>query len=146
MSAPYIIIRPVEASPYIDRGLFNGYVAVPKGHPWFGVDYDSIWADVHGGLTYGEMEGDLYVVGFDTAHCDDTAADWPIQRVAAECLSLLSQAQEASVTKFNTQCRWCGLVQFNEDEECGTCTCGGALNLITPQDHAFYLGELKAPF
>lgn len=37
-------------------GHLCGYVGVPPHHPWYGKDYDSIEARVHGGLTYGEHE------------------------------------------------------------------------------------------
>ena len=53
-------------------GAWLGYVGVREGHRWFGVDYNDISADVHGGLTYsgthwGES-GDVWWVGFDCAH------------------------------------------------------------------------------
>lgn len=62
-------------------GAWCGYVAVPPGHPWHGLDYDSVEADVHGGLTYaGKCHGeichvpapgepdDVYWLGFDCGH------------------------------------------------------------------------------
>lgn len=33
-------------------GALCGYVGVSEGHPAFGKDYDSVAADVHGGLTF----------------------------------------------------------------------------------------------
>ncbi|WP_075510288.1 hypothetical protein [Mycobacterium ostraviense] len=51
-------------------GAANGYVKIPAGHHWHGLDYDAINVDVHGGLTYAD--GDW--IGFDTAHCGDI---WP---------------------------------------------------------------------
>lgn len=33
-------------------GAWNGYVAVPRGHPWHGLAYDAIPAKVHFGLTF----------------------------------------------------------------------------------------------
>lgn len=72
-------------------GALCGYVGVPKGHPWYQVDYDSVGKDpdVHGGLTFSdhcqEGEGDrkichvveegeddhVWWLGFDCAHCFD---------------------------------------------------------------------------
>jgi hypothetical protein len=53
----------------------SGYINVPKKHPWFGKEYDSVNVDVHGGLTYsdtGAAKG-LWRLGFDTAHYGDIA-------------------------------------------------------------------------
>jgi hypothetical protein len=79
-------------------GALCGYVGVPPGHPWHGKDYDSIDAEVHGGVTYSEAcDGDqehgichvprpgepehLWWIGFDCAHLGDftpgTAAHYP---------------------------------------------------------------------
>ena len=57
-------------------GTLCGYVGVPKGNKFFGVDYDSGEVndlnEIHGGLTYSEMGDDGYwYFGFDTAHSDD---------------------------------------------------------------------------
>ena len=60
-------------------GYRCGYVRVPPGHPWHGKDYDSIDAEVHGGLTFAEpdtdcgkgADDDAWWVGFDCAHCMD---------------------------------------------------------------------------
>lgn len=49
----------------------NGYVVIPSMHPWYHEDYDSIDAEVHGGLTYADEIGNEWVVGFDTAHAGD---------------------------------------------------------------------------
>lgn len=58
-------------------GIWCGYVAIPQGHPWHGVDYDDIDADVHGGLTYAsnhkplhEPDGNWWI-GFDCGHAPD---------------------------------------------------------------------------
>ncbi len=65
-------------------GSWCGYVAVPKGHPWYDLPYDSVEADVHGGLTFaGPCQGhvchkplpgeadDVWWVGFDCSHWGD---------------------------------------------------------------------------
>lgn len=55
-------------------GAWCGYVGVPHGHPWHGVEYDNIQARVHGGLTYSRFclpaeDSDCqWYVGFDCAH------------------------------------------------------------------------------
>lgn len=45
----------------------NGYVELPKDHPWIGKDYDEIPVEIHGGLTYSTDN----VIGFDTGHAFD---------------------------------------------------------------------------
>lgn len=55
-----------------------GYVRVPSGHAWHGKQYDDINANVHGGLTFAEIEpcthkdGIGYWIGFDCAHLGDS--------------------------------------------------------------------------
>lgn len=51
----------------------NGYVQIPEGHPWRGLDYDDIDVRVHGGLTYADNGW----IGFDCLHRGDY---WPGQR------------------------------------------------------------------
>ena len=60
-------------------GFRCGYVRLPAGHPWYGMNYDDIPADVHGGLTYAGYDepcdkpgnDDAYWIGFDCAHSGD---------------------------------------------------------------------------
>lgn len=61
-----------------------GYVAVPKRHPAFKLDYDKIPVSVHGGLTYGDFK--LHMVktnkkwfwfGFDCSHAGDKSFEIP---------------------------------------------------------------------
>lgn len=74
-------------------GAWCGYVGVPPGHPYHGVDYHQVPADVHGGLTFSDKcaaEGDdpahgichipgpgephdVWWLGFDCAHWHDIA-------------------------------------------------------------------------
>jgi hypothetical protein len=70
-------------------GALCGYVGVPNGHPAYGVDYNHVDVDVHGGLTFaarcqpsaeergichkvelGESD-DVWWLGFDCAHSGD---------------------------------------------------------------------------
>jgi len=89
----------VEAPMY---GAVNGYVRVPDGHPWAGLYYDYIPADVSGGLTYS---GDSWI-GFDTLHSgdywpdapdrwdSDGATRWTADLVATETKRLARQVAE----------------------------------------------------
>ncbi len=78
-------------------GAFCGYVGVPKAHPQWGCHYDTVAVDVHGGLTYSDLEHRhrdaalpahwglhfvrtpdddpslLWLLGFDTGHGDDVS-------------------------------------------------------------------------
>jgi hypothetical protein len=92
---------------YGDRGWGNGYVAVQAGHPCYGLDYNRIHElyeiEVNGGITYSEKVGDLkgvpiqldkdmWVVGFDTAHAGDNLVNWPDREsVMKETMSLKEQ-------------------------------------------------------
>jgi len=75
----------------VRHGMWCGYVAVLPGHPWHGVEFGDIDADVHGGLTYSghcmtderplrervchasHGDDDLWWVGFDCHHAFDFA-------------------------------------------------------------------------
>ncbi len=87
----------------------NGYVRVPEGHPWHGLDYfhEDIDVAVHGGLTYGSVDG---WIGFDCLHYGDrwpgyerpsslprafTYRDWTPELVAEEARRLASQVAKA---------------------------------------------------
>lgn len=86
-----------------------GYVDIPPGHPWHGVGYVDIDADVHGGLTYSEEEEGAWRIGFDCAHSGDYVPgtsfglrerrEGEVYRteayVAAHCRSLAEQAAAA---------------------------------------------------
>tara|TARA_R110000822_G_scaffold128813_6_gene264736 strand:+ start:1266 stop:1640 length:375 start_codon:yes stop_codon:yes gene_type:complete len=90
----------------IKRGWGNGYVVIPKGHPAHNINYDEIFVDVHGGLTFSnnvdslnkedfpeltnEMAG-CWVVGFDTAHFGDNLENWTKERVIDETNDLRLQ-------------------------------------------------------
>lgn len=101
-------------------GALCGYVGVPEGHPFFGVD-PCLALDVHGGITYvGKCQGKIchvprtgephviWWLGFDCAHLDDfcpifTSLDfWPgkletykgIHFVCREIASLAKQCAD----------------------------------------------------
>jgi hypothetical protein len=68
-------------------GYRCGYVRVPPGHPWHGMNYDDVGASVHGGLTFSEHDADCgrggadadWWLGFDCAHyldAQDPSLPW----------------------------------------------------------------------
>lgn len=80
------------------RGWGNGYVGIPKGHPFYGLSYydDSLYKlydeyglHPHGGFTYAsnfnlltkENDDDYWFFGFDTSHLGDTLDIWTKERV-----------------------------------------------------------------
>lgn len=97
----------------IEHGWGNGYLAISKNHPLYGMDYNDIpYFDVNGGLTYANMitsmynhhpevmekykiPKDLWVIGFDTNHYGDNMSRWPDeQSVLNETLRLQKQIDE----------------------------------------------------
>ena len=73
-----MIIRKIVLEPYNPThtfgGYFCGYCKVPEGHPYhnksvFEGELSNV--EVHGGLTYGQMEDDGYWIGFDCCHSFD---------------------------------------------------------------------------
>ena len=93
-------------------GWGNGYVAIPKGHPCYGMDYDKINSryefEVHWGLTFSSfadekyndelfsigmpkgLEG-MYIIGFDTLHCDSNELFPTKESVMKETVELANQ-------------------------------------------------------
>lgn len=76
----------------LDKGTYNGfnyaivsygthpccYVFLPKGHKYYGKNYDDIDIDCHGGLTFSSddlmfnpVSNDNWVIGWDYAHFKD---------------------------------------------------------------------------
>ena len=114
------LIRPITWENNIDRGYANGYVALPKDHPWYKVGYDNIPVKVHGGLTFSEMitDDDLnteflesfekvdeqftqedlidkWVIGFHTLYPDDNQHNCDKEYVLSEIGKLFNQAIDA---------------------------------------------------
>ena len=103
-------------------GYRCGYVRVPAGHPWHGLDYDAIepYPEVHGGLTFSQADTDCgkggednaWWLGFDCAHVGDAPDPElpgyryrlpldgetvkPTGYVASECRKLAEQAAIAA--------------------------------------------------
>lgn len=82
-------------------GAVNGYVRIPEGHPWQGMECGEVPVDAHGGLTY--RDGDWY--GFDTLHwgdswpdspyCDTGAREWTPRQVEVETIMLARRVASA---------------------------------------------------
>lgn len=86
----------------IETGWGNGYVFLPKGHRFYGIDYDEInqHVEVHRGLTYSREDDDgFWVVGFDTAHFGDNKDNWNRSRVLKETLKLRDQLIKLSFSE-----------------------------------------------
>jgi hypothetical protein len=96
--------------PGMAHGWGNGYVLIPKGHPLHGKHYDEIDVDVHGGLTFAEKasecngwteiaeeDKECWIVGFDTAHFNDSIYTWTKERVEKETKRLAEQLEAVEV-------------------------------------------------
>lgn len=89
---------------------YNGYVAVPKRHPYYGSSYEDLYyIKVHGGLTFSdnciprndetplfldghtEVPDNYWILGFDTLHCEDMANPWSLDKCKKETMKLLEQ-------------------------------------------------------
>lgn len=101
----------------MEVGYANGYVAVPKDHPFFGKNYDDVSVDVHGGLIFAcpgnnitaaelpetevlegclyDLDEDWWVFGFDTCHYMDNPENCNREYVISETLNLKRQLEEA---------------------------------------------------
>ena len=86
------------------------YIELPKGHKYYGKDYDDIPIDCHGGLTYSS-EGilpsssiyhrDGYWIGWDYAHLgdycgwfnvfDNTGKKWTTEEILQEVKEVIEQ-------------------------------------------------------
>lgn len=81
----------------------NGYVKIPKGHPWYNQDYDNIICEAHGGLTYASNDSDFlgegFWIGFDTLHYGDGPEVQNEQYVGDECKKIIDQAIKAMPPK-----------------------------------------------
>jgi hypothetical protein len=101
----------VEMPMFFSHGYANGYVLIPKGHPWHKVHYDDIPVDVHGGLTFSEeVDGSMvddfdeltkedvgkWMIGFDTCHSGDNMSNWSEQACQEEVERLAKQCDNAT--------------------------------------------------
>lgn len=93
----------------------NGYVMIPKSHPWASIHPEKIPAMVHGNITFSSLCGSLpfhilgFWIGFDTGHRGDTTKKevpcdeydvgspyeghmWTVEEVISETKRLAEQA------------------------------------------------------
>lgn len=94
---------PINHLSNLPHGYANGYVGVPPGHPWYGINYNSIDVDVHGGLTFSEhklpfceLDDEIWWVGFDVCHygddslnCDKTFCLQELERLYQQALAAI---------------------------------------------------------
>ena len=109
---PFVIANnhPEEVRKYMNFGWGNGYVKIPKEHPWYGEDYDYLQdVDVHGRLTYSdgchvgfgiisqeeEDNKTYWIIGFDTNHSGDDPFSCSEEYVMYEAIKLSKLAEEA---------------------------------------------------
>lgn len=69
---------------------FSGYVAIPKGHPFWGKGFSQVKVDVHGGLSFAKRgwngsiwkNKDLWWFGFHCGHATDDIRrnNWDFER------------------------------------------------------------------
>lgn len=60
-----------ERGDMLFGGFWCGYVVLPPSHPWENKFPHELDCDVHGGITFFEMELVGWIVGFDCAHSED---------------------------------------------------------------------------
>lgn len=90
-----------------EMGWGNGYVAISSNHPMYGKSYEECYLEIHGGLTYSNYAKNLnipkkynipdsfWVLGFDTAHYNDTIERWPNeQSILNEAIKLKEQLEK----------------------------------------------------
>jgi hypothetical protein len=92
----------LQMSSLFDRGWGNGYVAVPRGHPWYRRDYNDLHVEASGGMTFSDFGKHLgscpehlqnhWVVGFDTGHAWNTSENSDKKMVIAETIELYGRA------------------------------------------------------
>ena len=91
-------------------GHLCGYVTLTPDNDYFGLEYDEIPVDCHGGLTYASDYENEWVIGFDCAHYGDfqpfyNETEWysgrntvyrDMEFVTRECESICEQISEKS--------------------------------------------------
>lgn len=88
-------IKPHPPGMREGRGWGNGYVAIPKGHPLWGMRTGSlppVFNAIHGGVTFSAKSTthpNEWIFGFDTSHLGDDV-EWTRERVQVETSRLLN--------------------------------------------------------
>jgi hypothetical protein len=96
-------------------GHLCGYVHLTPDNDYFGVDYDNISVNCHGGLTYAGDNGTDWIIGFDCAHLGDLKPFYndmeiygndgtyrDMEYVTKECESICEQISEKSISHKRT--------------------------------------------
>lgn len=131
----YFIIETHLNRAYCDVGWGNGYVLLPKGHPWYGKFYTDIDVYVHGGLTYSDLFPynwfagdrhfemceqlninklkDFWCIGFDCSHYDDDLTTCPQSYVWEQAKSLHEQCISENIPELKIWLRKCKLEKLN---------------------------------
>ena len=124
--------QKIRYTTILDKGDYKGfnyaivsygthpccYVFLPKGHKYYGKEYDDIEISCHGGLTFSEKDlafnpiflKDTWVIGWDYAHCDDYAGyfedngdlakntkKWTTKEMQKEVFGVIEQLIESEV-------------------------------------------------
>jgi hypothetical protein len=78
-------------------GYRCGYVGLPKGHKYYGKDYNDIPVGCHGGLTYGceqlhfQTDKDMWWIGFDCYHACDIDCIRTLDYCIEQCKQIVDQ-------------------------------------------------------
>lgn len=88
----YIVSFPKNCRN-LNMGWGNGYVRIPSNNKYYRCSMELLneLIDVEGGITYAEMEGEFWVVGFGTALYWHSILSWPKSRVIKETKNLKKQ-------------------------------------------------------
>lgn len=81
------------------RNWYTGYVIIPKGHKFYGVDdadEDVMNLEVHGEITFADVLPEVgeFALGFDCAHFGDNPFDNDERYACEECENLIQQIKE----------------------------------------------------
>ncbi|MBW8308063.1 MAG: hypothetical protein K0M45_00215 [Candidatus Paracaedibacteraceae bacterium] len=91
-------------------GTLSGYIYAPLSALPESEDYNDLDLEVHGGVTYGEVYQDSYIIGFDCAHLNDFCPGISkliiqerqyrnVDFVRSQCESLARQIKEKFIKK-----------------------------------------------
>lgn len=104
------VFHSLRMISYCDR-FYVGYIAIPKGHPFYGKHYDEIDIEVHGGLTFSEFSdffkdyedgnAPYWWIGFDFNHYGDDFEIQDIDYAVNECEKMAVQCKEITTRTKN---------------------------------------------
>lgn len=92
------ILRVVKTEMNGDKfgGHLCGYICIPKAHPWHSKGMGDIDVEVHGGITWTEVEEDgNFWVGFDCGHSGDLIPSMAyLRRTIPELIKIKEEEEE----------------------------------------------------